>query len=1014
MTTRTINGRYILHDLLGEGGMGSVYTATDRLNGQIVALKRVRLPDYHDSRIDSQPADLAFRRALTREFQVLASLRHPHIIRVLDYGVDGDGVPFFTMDHLNQAQTIIEAGHSQPPDRQINLLAQALRALAYLHRRAVLHRDLKPGNILVTEGTLKVVDFGVAAAVTATNPNTRVGTLHYMAPEVVKDGSTTELSDLYSLGVIAYEMLANQLPFEMSSAAHLLTAILSHEPDLDALDVSPALRAVIGRLLLKNPTDRYPNAEAVLQALQEASDLPLQGEDPAIRESFLQAASFVGRDQEFNLLRSQLNRAMSGQGNTWLIGGESGVGKSRLVDELRVEALVKNFLVLGGQGVAEGGVLFQFWVDVARSLLLHVPVEQQHVEALAMIVPNIADILGRPLGDLSRISGQGWRERIVQTIVDLVERYEHPLLIILEDLQWAGESLDPLIRLSERDDDRKLMILGTFRDDEMPDLPKRVPQAELMSLGRLSEDGIAELSASMLGERGRQPEIVALLQRETEGNAYFLVEVVRALAESAGSLDRIIEADLPEAVFAEGVRSVLRSRIRRVPDWGMEVLKLAAVAGRQLNLSLLEAALPDSLPKEFSIDDWLNLCSNVAVLEVQEESWRFAHDKLREALVADLDEGERQRLNRLVAETLEVLHPDDRSQYVTLHSHWAAAGDLDKEREYAMQAAENLEYIGVLTEAQALAERALEITPASMPAQRAMALYTLSNLLELRNQSERGREASAEGLKLARDSGDIPILIKCLGMHSRMTYLFGEYDRAEALAREGLTLIETHPDANVEASLWGALGAIYAGRRDYDKAIEYDSKALELVKDTADAYRMTVMHLNIGYDHSEAGNIGEGIKWFERAHKMANEHHLLNLQVFMLYNLGSNYREVERYDEAHSYMLQAIRLAKQIDMDNLYYTAMVVVSGWLALSGMAQKSAQILGFARDQLDVNVESQDAFTESLSWLQGKLPAEELTQQMEEGSKLSEEQAFILATQALMVDLPEAAKKKAQNDE
>src|SRR5258708_30804610 len=158
-----IGHRYYLSNLLGAGGMGSVYRALDRLTGQSVALKRVTAaPDQLQFGTQDESSDL--RVALAREFAALSSLKHPHIISVLDYGFEEDGQPYFTMDLLENAQPLNIAAENQPLDARINLLAQMLQALAYLHRRGILHRDLKPGNVLVANDQSKVLVFRLPSA----------------------------------------------------------------------------------------------------------------------------------------------------------------------------------------------------------------------------------------------------------------------------------------------------------------------------------------------------------------------------------------------------------------------------------------------------------------------------------------------------------------------------------------------------------------------------------------------------------------------------------------------------------------------------------------------------------------------------------------------------------------------------------------------------------------------------------------------------------------------------------
>jgi predicted ATPase len=156
-----------------------------------------------------------------------------------------------------------------------------------------------------------------------------------------------------------------------------------------------------------------------------------------------------------------------------------------------------------------------------------------------------------------------------------------------------------------------------------------LPDMNVIQLDRLSGENIALLSESMLGEVGREKKIISLLERETEGNAFFLVEVVRALAESAGQIQQIATMTLPTNVFAGGIQRIVTHRLERLDESDLQLLKFAAVAGRILDLELLRAVDLTS-----DLDAWLIRGANAAVLSMQERHWQFAHDKIREVLLA--------------------------------------------------------------------------------------------------------------------------------------------------------------------------------------------------------------------------------------------------------------------------------------------------------------------------------------------------------------------------------------------
>ena len=396
-----INNRYLLQEKIGQGGMGVVYRAVDRLNQQIVALKRVTIPT-EKLEFASLGDSKNFRLALAQEFKVLASLRHPNIISVLDYGFDAEKQPFFTMDLLGDSQTIIQAGRGLSQVAQAELLVQVLQALAYLHRRGIIHRDLKPDNVLVVDGQVKVLDFGIAIEHQQIEDDGEmfIGTLAYMSPEVLGGAAASKTSDLYAVGVMAYELFVGRHPFKKGKPTeYMMVDILGGVKDLDSLDLDERTIAVLERLMARNASERFANAEDVINIYAEATQQQARYETEAIRESFLQAASFIGRQREFSELSDALTQALSGNGAVWLVGGESGVGKSRLLEELRTQALIQGMLALRGQAVAEGGLTYQVWRQPLRYLCLQTALSDLDSQVLKGLIPDIGALLNYEVRD---------------------------------------------------------------------------------------------------------------------------------------------------------------------------------------------------------------------------------------------------------------------------------------------------------------------------------------------------------------------------------------------------------------------------------------------------------------------------------------------------------------------------------------------------------------------------------------------------------------------------------------
>jgi tetratricopeptide (TPR) repeat protein len=687
--------------------MGIVYRALDRLRGQPVALKQVTVPtDQLQLSLHSNGADL--RLSLAKEFRFLASMVHPHIISVLDYGFDDHQQPYFTMELLDSTATILDTGKAQPLDTQIALLVELLQALAYLHRRGIIHRDLKPSNILTSNQHIKVLDFGLSASDTDTSQkdDSLSGTLTYIAPELFIGMPPSESNDLYAVGIIAYQLFSGRHPFNTDNVAQLIYDTVNSEPNCSpaALGVKAEVALVVKHLLAKKPVQRYSSAAEVIVALQEATRQALHVETVATRESYLQAAKFIGRDDDLRRLLEALANVIQGSSQSWLIAGESGVGKSRLLDELRIQSLVRGAYVVQGQAVS-GEFAYHLWRDVARWLSLQSDLSDLEAGVLKVLVPDVATIRQQMVPDPPLLDPQSTQDRLIATFETLLSRQHQPLVLILEDLHWADtESIKLLSRLVQSNALGQLLIVGSYRDDEVPYLPQQLPAMRVHKLERLSSDHIAALSAAILGKPGKDPKLIGFLQRETEGNAFFLIEVIRTLAEHIGELDKIHDDTLPEQITAIGIQNVVKRRLERLPDDIRSRLNLAAVLGREIDLSVLEAAQPT-----YDWIAWLAHCAEYGVLDIQDERWRFAHDKLREGVLVELDGEARAQLHCQVAQAIEVVYRDQPAYAAMLAYHWNKAGDIEQERHYSALAGERALQEGASQEAVRLLSRTLEL-----------------------------------------------------------------------------------------------------------------------------------------------------------------------------------------------------------------------------------------------------------------------------------------------------------------
>ncbi len=848
MDPMIVSKRYQMLHLLGAGGMGEVYAAEDRLTGEHIALKRVLVkPNYTKDPSTRTNNDL--RYALANEFQVLSSLRHPGIISVMDYGFDAERNPYYTMTLLHQPQDILAAAQTSNFNEKIDLLVQTLQALAYLHRQGILHRDLKPANILLdSQNTLKLLDFGLATHKgTVDDPR---GTLLYMPPEVITQQEVTARSDLYAVGLIAYEMFAGEYPFEPEHISVLIKQMLYEIPDMQA--VPEAIRPIIHKMVMKDPMERFPNAESVLVDLQQLTNGKIHIENADMRESYLQAAHFVGRDAELAEFSVALKTMLTDStGAAWLIGGESGVGKSRLIEEMRTLALLEGVFVVRGQCVANGGLHFHPWRNVARRLALEYDLTDLEISILHELVPDIDTILERsvmPLPLLEHVSAQ---QRIVETLVGLFRQQQQPILLILEDLHWAVESLLPLRRLVSLVNKLPLLIIGSYRNDEKPGLPEHLPGMKVISLGRLSRDNIAALSATIVGDEGNRAQLVDYLHEQTEGNVFFIIETMRALAEEFGELRLIGMETLPANIMQAGMEQIVVRRLARLPAEAMPALQFAAVVGRKIELPLMQAFLGDEL------DMWLQLCMNAAILEVQENEWRFAHDKLRESLLEQLEPMQNAILHRQAAELLEEIYPNDSSMATVLVEYWRIAGDIIKEAYYAVIATQQQLNLGILSQAHTMLDRALALSTPDIQVQIQLFLLAGEIYFDL-GKPDISSQYYADCLRLARELEQSDIEGMALEGLGTTATARSQFQEAERWFNESLAVRRRIGDLKGIASVLHFMNTVERLRGSYELAWRYLEESIALRRTIDDPrgladslYQMSVLARNAGrYDEA--------------------------------------------------------------------------------------------------------------------------------------------------------------------
>ncbi len=948
-------------ELLGLGGAAEVYRALDRSRGREVAVK-----------VLSERAEPEMVARFVREARALGRLRHPHIVGLYDAGEES-GQRYIVME-LVRGGSLRERlqGERMPWHEACRIVKQVASALALAHEQGIIHRDIKPGNILFDEeGRAKLTDFGLAhltdvSAMTRTG--TVMGTVLYLSPEQALGRAVDARSDLYSLGAVFYEMLAGKPPFVGDSAVAVIYKHLNEEPQplaAQGIDVPAKVERIVMRLLAKDRGRRYDSADDILAVLTDLLESGPQ-EDGAHAQAGIQldeassgletgelgvsSLPLAGRAEERQSLIDALDKAVAGSGTAVMLAGEAGIGKTRLARELEAVARRKNVLVLWGAclysdapdpyaPVAE--IVEAFGQGRGRSTTWAVLGElERDVEAALGAARQVLGLEpdGPGIPDWWHAAAPlDAQMKLFQTLARFLGTIarQRPVLVVLDDLQWASmATLQLLHHLARAIRGQRVMLLGLYRTDEpltgdsgeespLAEVLRRMSREKLYSeimLDRLKEEDLELLVGSALHAEGLEPEFARILYRESEGNPFYLLETLRLLQDQ-GDLERVgdhweMGALLENLEIPRSIVDLVERRLARTGRNERELLEWAAVAGPRLDAPLL-ADLAGG--RRLSVLRQLRtLQDEHALLVSSAAGFGFAHNKVREVIYESVPAPLLSEMHLMVGELLEERNAGGESVSVyDLARHFYEAGDAARGYQYALQAADAAEAALAPAEAAAHLGRALELAEAlpanvASPEQALQMRQRYAGLLATLGQQERAWDAYAQALKEASALGDVraegAILLEQGALRGRA----GAWAEASALIEEALQLALRHGVSITEVGALQRKGYFAFEQGNWEDALALLRRALE----RADAYDLPVPKArilgNLGIVEHARGEPEMAIELFRDSVTTFSTAGMPLDVVRGLSNMGFCYQAMGRYDEAIAIHEEALERLEQV------------------------------------------------------------------------------------------------------
>jgi ABC-type oligopeptide transport system substrate-binding subunit/serine/threonine protein kinase/predicted ATPase len=866
---RTVRG-YELQERVGSGGFGVVYRAFQPAVGRAVAVK-VILPEYANQ--------AEFVRRFEREAQLVARLEHPHIVPLYDYWREAEGA-YLVMRWLGGGD--LGRALQRGPwslEAAARLLGQVADGLAFAHERAVVHRDIKPENILLDEqGNAYISDFGIAKVVMAphqgkvlmaphqgkvlvrvaetTKDGAVRGSLWYIAPEQAQSQRVTPQTDLYSLGIVMFEILAGEHPYAgLAPGEQLVRRLTEPLPSLRTRQpgLPPALDGVLGRATAANPGERYPDAPAFANAfrvaMEEASAAGAPATPDLTREpAFLHPEAepverprpvFVAREPELARLDAFLDAALAGRGQVAFVTGGAGRGKTALMEAFRSRAMAAHpdLLVAAGScnahsglgdpylpfrellGTLTGDVEAQWAAGaITREHALRLwSGAPQAIQALAQHGPHLVGgfLPAGPLLARARTLGVSELERVAERtarpglgasglershLFEQVTRslgvlaQSHPLLLLLDDLQWAdAASISLLFHLGRRLEGSRILIVAAYRPSEValghPATPRqarddagsgsleRHPLDKVLGefkrtygdvwvdLAQMDEtrgarfvDAFLDAQPHRLGEGFRRA-----LARHTGGHALFTVELWRALQERGDLTQdedgRWIEGPaLDWDALPARVEGVIENRVGQLSPELRELLALASVEGETFTAQVLarmqgvgERELLRGLTRDLERRHRLvRERGEITVGGQRLSRFQFTHTLFQRYLYQGLGSGERRLLHREVAQVLEELYAGESGEIaVSLARHFQLGGAPERAVDYMLQAGDQARALYAHAEAEGHYTQAVSLLREEGDAERAArTLMKLGLVYTAAFEPHQARDAYAEAFRL--------------------------------------------------------------------------------------------------------------------------------------------------------------------------------------------------------------------------------------------------------------------------
>ncbi len=935
-----INNRYTIIRKIGEGGSGTVYIARDTVkHNRRIALKKLNPGIVNDKKYDS----------IKNEFKSLTRLHHPNLIKIFDLGIIKEsGELFLSMEFL-EGKNLLEISQSITATELMDILIQICRALDYIHSKGVIHNDIKPENIFILSQNnrlvVKIMDFGLASS-TINLRRGIGGTLFYTAPEILQGHTPDAKADLYALGILLYRISYGKFPFPTEIAADVIHWHISGEPlfhDEPVMNTPPFFPELISLLLQKDPSKRLGRASKIVAFMKEAAGSNIQFETRESMESYFKHSDCIGRNAEMNrildtieLIQDPILRKTDPYPILVVIAGESGVGKSRLLEEIKNRCQLEGLDIATGHCYEEGTPPygpFREILGTCLSIARSIEETQKEGKSLfTMYLPIVQHFLSTPekSGPSSFLTHQDLEReklKLIDTLAEFLSAVSacSPLILTIEDLQWSDAStLFMLEFLARNSGGKRLLLITTVRSEDARQEPistflgktALMPMTEKIELHPLKKEEVAELLSSMTGIREGIAPLAARIFKGTDGNPLFIEEVMKSIAEDVGAE---YEADWQKKVLQyqenimipSSIKGVLDRRLGRLDPLSLDILQILALIERPSPLSLIERSVQRDLSDIETIMESLASKGIVKIENNGERSFFLGHNVIKRHILEAIPAIEKKKLHGQIGYALLELMDHDASSDELAH-HFVSAGNQENAVRFSLKAAERASTLYAHERAVQHYRNALHYIHDDPIEQRIEVLLNLAASLLDAGAIEDGISCYEEVAETSEAEGlDAPLALALerLGWAHSLT---GKLDVGKEYSEKALKQYENSNDRTGMAKALNNLGFSSARMGFFQDALDCFMRSLQIWNELNDSFHSINLINNIGLVHYHMGDLDESEKLLQRALDESNKHDHKKMIVASLNNLGIVYKKLNLRTKAIASYEQCLSLEEEM------------------------------------------------------------------------------------------------------